>query len=98
MPGRMSTLTRYYLAVAFVYFSAFLAIVLVAGRVDESAADGGTWWLPLFGAGFGPLMTWIAMGRFGNAGGSVYFVPTLMRVVFLEVLAMACVRTMAGMS
>ena len=79
------TLARYYTIVAVSYFAMFLAIALVGGLAD-SPDSLQLWCLPFAGAGTAIFVTWAVMGRFGNAGGSIYFAPTVIHAAMLMVL------------
>jgi hypothetical protein len=86
------TLSRYYTAVALVYFAAFLAVAFLAGGLAAHPESLRVWSLPFAGAGLGAFFTWVTIARFGNAGGSIYFLPTVGHVTFLVILAISVMR------
>ena len=87
---------RYYAAVASLYFATFLAVAFFAGGLAQDLTSLRLWSLPFMGAGMGLFVTAAAIARFGNAGGSIFFVPTVLHVTLLLILAFAIVRTGHG--
>ena len=86
------TLARYYMAVAAVYFVVWLGIDLLLVGAGAEPISARLLLLPVIGAAFGVFFTAVAIARFGNLGGSVYFSPTMLHVFLLLVVAFLAVR------
>jgi len=46
----------------------------------------GLWWLPLASIGTAIVVTFGIMARYGDAGGSIYFAPTVMHVLLIAAI------------
>jgi hypothetical protein len=88
MDSSRTEIFRYAAWVAAVYFLLGLAAVLLLTIIGETF-EPSLWLLPFAMGAFGALITLYAIARFGNAGGSIYFVPTVIHGTMLLVLAYA---------
>lgn len=91
-----TTLLRYCVIVAAIYFVVFLAAVLFLDRAEapSAALSLRLWSLPLAGAAMSLFVTWVTIARFGNMGGSIYFTPTVTHATLIIVLVFALIRTL----
>ena len=85
------TIARYVVIVTMVYLVAVLTVIALVG--DMSFGDPNDWkrlWpIPLAAIGISYLGTASVIARFGNATGSVYFLPTVVHAAVILVLAIA---------
>jgi hypothetical protein len=78
MPRWRMTLLRYNVIVAAVYFAVFLTIGVLSGGLNHRLTE--LLLMSFMGAGAGVLVTMAAVARFGDLGGSKYFVATAIHV------------------
>jgi hypothetical protein len=74
---------HYYGIVAAVYFLVFLTIVIPFGGTALTSIPARMWLMPFAAAAMACLFTLACIVRFGNMGGSTYFVPTVLHIAVL---------------
>ena len=78
-----------------VYLAAFAAMLEYVSHLDNAVVLSlpHLWIFPLGAVGIAVLGTLAPIARYGNAGGSIYVLPTILHVVVLVSLLSAIIVT-----
>ncbi|HET9394582.1 MAG TPA: hypothetical protein VFO36_00890 [Nitrospiraceae bacterium] len=79
---------RYTAWVSAIYFLLALTPLLLFAILGATI-EPSLWLLPFVMGAFGAWSTLVVIARFGNAGGSIYFVPTVIHATVLLMVAYA---------
>jgi hypothetical protein len=87
------TVPRYVAVVAAIYMVVFVGGLALIGELDVAAPR--FWVVPVGAILLAVLGTVVPIARFGNAGGSIYFAPTVLHVCVVALTIVAGWRVAA---